>query len=332
MHQIHTMSFGPFHLNGEKSGLWHGEEETSLRPMPLAVLRYLAERPGELVPKEALLKDVWAGTYVTKTTLQVCIREIRQALGDEPAKPQFIETVGRRGYRFIAPLISPPAVRSLEPGVLSPTLSPSAPKLVGREQELQHFRRCLGKAHDGTRQVVFVTGEAGIGKTSVVETFLDSLDGQVRIGRGQCLEQYGQGEAYLPVLEALGQLCRASGREPDEGDSCIEVLRQYAPTWLVQMPALLRDEELSTLQLRVQGATQQRMLREMAEALEAMTAQQGLILWFEDLHWSDTGTLELIAYAAQRKMPARLLVIGSYRPAIREYCPGPCPARNPHPP
>ena len=84
---------------------------------------------------------------------------------------------------------------------------------VGREVELEHLRRCFDKALTGVRQVVFVTGEAGLGKTTVVEAFLAQVGDReaFRIGRGQCIEHYGVGEAYLPVLESLGRLCQAAG-------------------------------------------------------------------------------------------------------------------------
>ena len=80
------------------------------------------------------------------------------------------------------------------------------------------------------------------------------------------------------------------------------------------MPALLSAADLEALQRKVQGATRERMLREMAEALEALTAEQPLILWLEDLHWSDVSTLDLLSVVAQRPEHARLLVIGTYRP------------------
>src|SRR5262245_6523318 len=79
------------------------------------------------------------------------------------------------------------------------------------------------------------------------------------LGRGQCIEHYGAGEAYLPLLEALGRLRRAL-----EGKGLIELLHHHAPSWLVQLPSVLTDEELETLQRRVAGATKERMLRELA--------------------------------------------------------------------
>jgi predicted ATPase len=166
---------------------------------------------------------------------------------------------------------------------------------------------------------VFVTGDPGVGKTTVVDLFLERVrtSGEVWIGRGQCLEQYGEGEAYLPVLEALGQLCRGPG-----GKQALTVLQRYAPTWVVQMPALVAEAELDSLQRKVAGVTRERMVREMAEALEALTAERGLVLVVEDLHVSDYSTVELIAYLAQRREQAKLLVIGTHRPAevvLREH-------------
>src|SRR4029453_18678538 len=83
--------------------------------------------------------------------------------------------------------------------------------------------------------------------------------------------------------------------------------------WLVQLPGLLPDTELERLQRQVEGANAARMLRELAEALEVLTAEEPLVV-LEDLQWSDRSTVEALAYVAQRRAPARLLVLGTYRP------------------
>ncbi|NOT57802.1 MAG: AAA family ATPase, partial [Deltaproteobacteria bacterium] len=127
--------------------------------------------------------------------------------------------------------------------------------------------------------------------------------------RGQCIEHYGAGEAYLPVLEALGRLCRSA-----DGERLIPLLNQHAPTWLVQMPTFLSPPDYEALQRRTQGVTRERMLRELAEALEVITAERPLVLVLEDLHWSDPSTLDLLSLVARRTEPARLLLIGTYRP------------------
>jgi predicted ATPase len=92
------------------------------------------------------------------------------------------------------------------------------------------------------------------------------------------------------------------------------LLNQYAPTWLVQMPGLLRASDLEKLQRKTQGVTRERMLRELAEALEAITAERPLVLILEDLHWSDVSTLDFLSLLARRQERARLLLIGTYRP------------------
>ena len=129
------------------------------------------------------------------------------------------------------------------------------------------------------------------------------------IGHGQCVESYGPGEAYLPILEALGRL----GRELGTG-KLTAVLHQHAPTWLAQLPALVDPAAREELHRQVAGATQERMLRELCDALEVLTAEQPFLLVLEDLQWSDTATLAWLAAVARRPDPARLLVIGTYRP------------------
>ncbi|MGH7961652.1 MAG: ATP-binding protein, partial [Candidatus Binatia bacterium] len=199
---------------------------------------------------------------------------------------------------------------------------------IGRDAELAQLHGWLDKAWNGGRQIIFVTGEPGIGKTTLVDAFLERLEtGDWRlapapqasslkpqvpslwIARGQCIEHYGTGEAYLPVLEALGQLCRGA-----DGPRVITLLRRHAPTWLVQMPALLTDTEMEALQRKVQGVRRERMLRELAEVLEVLTSETLLVLVLEDLHWSDYSTVDLIPYLARRRGMARLLVLGTYRP------------------
>lgn len=101
MDSAHQLVFGPFRLDPENNQLWRGEQPVELQPRPQAVLQYLVERPGQIVTKEELLQQVWAGTYVTKTVLKVSIRAIREALEDDATAPRYIETVGREGYRFL---------------------------------------------------------------------------------------------------------------------------------------------------------------------------------------------------------------------------------------
>jgi len=338
---ISSLLFPPFRLELGNQRLWRGETEIPLRRKTFAVLQHLAERSGQLVTKEELFNAVWAGTYVGEIALTICITELRKALGDDTKRPRFIETVRGRGYRFIGHVLGSQhsGVRPEANGQKTwdkeqrakislsfPNTPPSSP-LVGRETELLQLYHWFKKAIHGQRQVVFVTGEPGIGKTTLVTRAVTEFNVRVAnssssvvaasrsalpapyFAHGQCVEHYGAGEAYLPILEALGRSCRETG-----GEQLIAILQQHAPTWLAQMTALLSASDLETLQRRTAGATRERMLRELAEALEVITAECPLVLMLEDLHWSDVSTLALLAFLARRQERARLFVVGTYRP------------------
>jgi DNA-binding winged helix-turn-helix (wHTH) protein/tetratricopeptide (TPR) repeat protein len=302
--------------------LWRGARLIPLRQKSFAVLKYLLEHPGQLVTKDELLSAVWPETCVSDIVLKVCVRELRYALGDQKGAPQFIETVHRRGYRFVAPLNTAPPVASRQLSVSSKQNSAASPQLatrnwqlttslVGREAELMQLHHWFDKVRHGERQLVFVTGEPGIGKTALVEAFCGHLASSPDLGvvQGQCLEHYGVDEAYLPVLEALKRLCREPGRE-----RLLALLRRLAPTWLLQMPSLTTPAERKRLQRELAKTTPEQMLREIAEVVELLSAETPLVLVLEDLQWSDYSTLDFISHLARRPEPARLLLIGTYRP------------------
>src|SRR5215475_10157742 len=320
--------FGPFRLDRANAGLWRAEQPVTLRPKTFELLVYLVTHAGQLVTKDVLLDAIWPETAVGEGVLKTSMNELRKTLGETAKAPQWITTVHRRGYRFVAPVTPEESTTPTEAPtartapLLAPAPAPalpsalqcaptSVPHLVAREAEVATLHQWLAHALQGERHLGFITGEAGIGKTTLVDTFVAQLAGQAPlwIGRGQCIEQYGAGEAYLPLLEALGQM----GRTLD-GPQMVALLRQQAPSWLLQLPALLSPGEYEALQRYAGGTTRERMLRELAEAMEALTAVRPCVLVVEDLHWSDTATIEWLAYMARRRGPARLLVLGTYRP------------------
>jgi DNA-binding winged helix-turn-helix (wHTH) protein/tetratricopeptide (TPR) repeat protein len=315
MQEPQSFVFGPFRLDRHDERLWRGQEVLPLRPKLFAVLCCLVSQAGQLVTKDALLEAVWPKTAVSESALTVAIRHLRRVLGDRARTPQFIETVHGRGYRFIMPLSTP--VSSGGPMVMGasrlsqPPLFRRPPYFVGRDAALAQLAQWWSAARQGTRQVGVIAGEPGIGKTALVDMFLSQVAAteDVWIGHGQCLDHYGAGEAYLPILEALGRLCRGP-----EGERFLSMLRRYAPSWLVQMPGLVPPSEWEMFRRTTGGATQPRMLRELTEALDVLTTERPLVLVLEDLHWSDAATLAWLAYVARRPDPARLLLLGTYRP------------------
>ena len=107
---------GPFRLDPSNECLWRGTEAIRLTHKAFAALHYLAKHPGRMVTKEELFQAIWPKVVVSDASLTTCMREIRKALKDDPKAPRYIETVHRRGYRFIAH-VTPQSVPSSGSGV-----------------------------------------------------------------------------------------------------------------------------------------------------------------------------------------------------------------------
>jgi predicted ATPase/DNA-binding winged helix-turn-helix (wHTH) protein len=299
------LRFGCFQLDPIQ-GLRRGNEEVRVTPKSLSVLLLLVERAGEIVTKDEIFRAVWRDTAVSDSALTSCIQELRHVLRDDARLPRFVETLHRRGYRFVARV-------SLEeknsPSVVSlPQATDNGP-FVGRETAIQEMLRIWANVERGSRQMLFVTGEAGIGKTTIISGFLRNIPAHNRTW-GQCIQHFGFGEPYEPLLDGLTRLYRQSG-----GAKVVSAIERYGPTWLAQLPALLTPERYAALRRNVAGTTRERMFRELTDVMEAITHEVPLIFCLEDLHWSDPSTVEWIAAFAQRPEASRLLLIGTFRPS-----------------
>ena len=305
--------FFPFRLDPVNQCLWRrtesGEyERILLTPTEFGVLDHLVEHAGQLVTHRQLLDAVWPRTVIEPQAVKSKVFHLRRALDDDPRQPRYIETVSRRGYRFVAKLAD--VAVSDRP---TPQPVPAAEaRLVGRATDLAGLWQCVRNASTGKLEIVFITGEPGIGKTALVEELgrqVTATQPEIRIAHGQCVEGFGSKEAFYPVLQAIGQLCRGP-----LGASVVDTLASHAPTWLVQFPALLTREHRETLQQEILGATRERMLREICEALETIARTTPLLLVLEDLHWADSSTLDLISALARHRLAAKALVVATYRP------------------
>jgi DNA-binding winged helix-turn-helix (wHTH) protein/tetratricopeptide (TPR) repeat protein len=301
----------PFRLDPANQCLWRrsgtgGEERILLTPTEFAVLDHLVEHAGQLVTHRELLDAVWPGTAIEPQVVKNKVFHLRRVLEDEPKRPRYIETLPRRGYRFVG---------RLDRGTMGDSDGPasSGNRLVGREAALGELWQAFRNAIAEKVQVVFLTGEAGIGKTALADEFqrqVFAANRAVRFGQGQCVEGFGSKEAFYPMLEAVGRLCRG----PD-GARVVDTLAREAPTWLVQFPALLTRQHRETLRQEILGATRERMLREICEALVAISVGSPLLLILEDLHWGDSSTLDLLSALARHRAPARIMLLATYRPS-----------------
>jgi DNA-binding winged helix-turn-helix (wHTH) protein len=291
--------FGDCELDDRRYELRRGGVPRHLEPQVFEVLAYLVRNRDRVVPRAELLDEIWGSRFVSDSALASRVKAARRAVGDSGREQGLIRTVHGRGYQFLAPV--------REQGA---TALPAAVAPVGREAELARLGELYSLAEQGRRQLVFVTGEPGIGKTTLVEAFTGEIGGRRAglVARGQCLEQRGGSEPYLPIFDALERLCRDDGR-------ALALLSRLAPTWLAQLPALVDPGDRAELERRALGGTTERRLREAAAVLEAVAADRPLVLVLEDLHWADPSTVDLLAWLARRATPARLLVAGTYRPA-----------------
>ena len=312
--------FAGFHLDLDNACLWRGAQAIALTPKAFDVLHYLVTHADRVVTKDALLDAVWPETAISDAVVRVAIGELRRGPGryganapvhchGAPPGLSLSRPCHPGGTRRDRPGLTPCRAASAQPASAFHPLRPAARRARGR---VGPPARGLAQVRQGQRQVLFLTGEPGIGKTAVVDAFMAQVSDRSHGAgwrSGQCVEHYGPGEPYLPVLDALGQLCRGPA-----GQRLGTLLRQQAPTWLVQMPWLLTPADREQLQQELQGTTRERMLRECAEVLETLTAETPLVLVLEDLHWSDHATLDLLTLLARRRTPAQFLLLGTYRP------------------
>jgi predicted ATPase len=290
--------FAGFSLDISNQCLWQNGSQIALAPKPFAVLRYLTENPGRLITHDELLDALWPNTYVQPQVLRTYVLELRKLLGDDARQPRFIQSLPKRGYCFVAPVSEGAhAVNGGNGG--AKTIA-----LVGRTKELESLKQLFQLAKAGQRQTVFLCGDAGIGKTALLDAFCQNLDRStpVYVARGQCVQGVAHREEYYPVMEALAALCGS-----EQGQQAGATLSRLAPAWL---SAASKQASSAPATARAPG--------ELCAALEQIAVDRPLILIFEDLHWADESTLALISALARRRAIARILllaVVNAHHPA-----------------
>jgi DNA-binding winged helix-turn-helix (wHTH) protein/RecA/RadA recombinase len=291
------------------------DKTVELRPKTWEVLCALVERAGELVTKNELLDRVWPDTAVSEGILNKSVGELRLALDDGRGETSCIETVPRRGYRWIGR--ARVVARGGGPAPLNRTPEPPpgpakselfTPTIIARDDDLSRLDAVLARARSGRRQAVFVTGEAGAGKTTVVDHFVaraGEAGASVLVLHGQCLETSGLHEPYLPLLDGLDRLAR----DPATSDVVAPMLLRFAPAWTAQMPSIgpPRDPSATT----APGS----MLRELVTVVDELARDRTLVVVLEDAHWADLATTDAIGALAKRRDPARLLLVVTERKA-----------------
>src|SRR5262245_45201172 len=216
--------------------------------------------------------------------------------------------------RRVLPTIVEAGLTGQRPGwSVSPPVAPIQRHSVGRENERAELRRAFESAAAGQGLFLCVTGEPGIGKTTLVEDFLGELAGAghpCSLARGRCSERLAGSEAYLPFLEALEGLLKGVG-----GEAAARVMKATAPNWYAQVVSLTEaDSGLIRVLADSKAASQERLKRELGAFLQELSHLLPLLLFLDDLHWADASTVDLLAYLGGKCTGMRALLVLTYRP------------------
>lgn len=283
--------------------------ELVLRAKAWEVLLLLAERPDELVSVTDLRRGVWRDVTVAAKTVRNVVGELRQALAD-PDGGDAIETTKRRGYRLVARVTEVAARRPVEanPG-------PAAPLRAGflpRPELVDALRAAWRSSLRPRATLALIGGEPGAGKTTLLRWFEEQVASDAGPGPrpllvfGGCADRPAMREPYGPLLMAIAAVLAAR-------PAAQVVLRRLAPTWLLQFPGLLDGAEAERLHQLCAGSSPARRSREGVALLEALAAEQPLIVAIEDLHWADPDSLDVLSALARSAPSVPLFLVGTVR-------------------
>lgn len=322
------LEFDSYIFDPESGELHKGEVCQVLTPKDSAVLAFLLDRQGTLIKKEEILASVWADTVVGDDVVKSCIKRIRKALRDDFNDPTYIETIKRRGYRFLCQVKRVVHASSdhhqtserqerYEAYIDNGNAElPLVQNQVARSRQLRTLLNGYDVAMQGTCRAFIVRGVAGIGKTFLVNLFTSAVagDSDVIIAKGHCLKNVEMVEQYYPILTALQQINQHFGNSEFK-----TILLQYAPMWLLHFPWLLTYDERKNIEIALQGVGESRKIRELIALLTSITQQTPIILILEDLHWADILSAEFFSSFVEHMAYSRILLIGTYRSEERVF-------------
>lgn len=316
------LSFGAFELDLHAEELRRRGVQIHLQGVPLQVLAMLVQKPGELIERKTLFERLWPddATGVLDDNLNNAIRKLRVALGDSARNPRFIETVPRRGYRFLAPVrpagapvqTNTAGVRSAEPSSSSdrPGLHELTRLFVGREREMAELGAviddCCSKGHDW---LVMISGEAGIGKTRIVEQLADqAVQRGMRALWGKSLEEQA-GPPYWPWVQVLQALMQGT-----DDQTLIDIMGEGAADLAGIVPGLGARLKVDPAQALTDAEQQRyRLFDSIAGCLRRAAERQPLMLVLDNLHCAGRPSLLLLQYLATTLTDAPIVLVGTYR-------------------
>jgi len=281
-----------------------------VQPKVLDLLLYLVARRDRVVTKEEILDALWPGVTATDDVLSRAIHAARQAVGDDGDQQSIIQTVRRRGFRFVAPVAASDALQAAPPHpIAAPRPSRQEPAFVGRQRELQRLNESLEEANRGRGRIVFVSGEAGGGKTRLLEEFVRRAASTATVYSGWCWEGEGA-RSYWPWVQILRALIGARSPEKlrDQMGSFAPDIARIVPSLREKLPEVPESPAVQSDKERF------RLFDSITCFLRRVASDDGTqILVLDDLQWADAPSMRLIDFLAHEMVDAPILVVGAYR-------------------
>jgi DNA-binding winged helix-turn-helix (wHTH) protein/predicted ATPase len=314
--------FAEFSYDSGARELSRGGSAVPLPKLAFDLLGLLLQERPRVVSRRELLDRLWPDRVVSDAAIASVVRDLRAALGETGRATRLIRTAHGYGFAFAGVAVAEEedaeraetaaAARRLDSGVAQPARTAPVETAfvprrrgVGRGAELAALHAAFEQARSGGGSLVCVSGEPGIGKTTLVEDFLAELGDDALLARGRCSERLAGSEAYLPWLEALEGLAGHAARS-----DVARLMKRVAPGWYAQLTPASREPDPGP---RVPARSRERLKRELDVFLQEAAKLHALVLLFEDVHWSDAPTIELLGYVGTMLASRRLLIVGTYR-------------------
>jgi DNA-binding winged helix-turn-helix (wHTH) protein/predicted ATPase len=303
--------FGEFQIDDTLYELRRAGEPVELQPKVFDLLLYLVRQRDRVVARDELLEQVWAGVVVNEEALTRAVYAVRRALGDAGASPRIVQTVRRRGLRFVADVEEGAAPET--PRVETPA-APSAPRpgqsvFVGRARILAELERALVEALGGHGRMVLLGGAPGIGKTSTTRELACTAAGRgASVLAGWCYE--GEGAPpywpWIQVLRAALEGSEAVVLREELGEGASDIL-QIVPEVRERLPDLPEPPRLPPEEIRF------RLFQSITTFLQNRATRTPLLLVLDDLQWADSASLRLLEFMAREMASSPLLLAATYR-------------------
>ena len=279
-------TFGNFELDERNCVLLRDGEPLQIRRRVFAVLHYLVAHSGALITKEELLANVWPNESTVEAVLPQNIAILRQLLGDDHKNGKFIQTVHGRGYRFIAPV----ARAGMPPSAAA------ASTCIGRDHVMSELTGLVDVTCSGTGQSIVLQGDPGIGKTTLLHELSEQASTRgVWVLDAHCQDAAGA-PSFWPWQQILRPLIARTGREP-------------GPELSRLLGAVSAAEEGAERDARASSEARFRMFDSITALIAEASSAQPIMLAFDDLHWADHASIQLLSFVARelRRWPVMLL-------------------------